>query len=142
MSEIAIQDCTVDRIVEWMDNLPQDLLHAGHGYWILYFVDPKGAFKFVGKWGAAFYQTDSRREARFLGGKALECRQEGNFSVQWHHHGEAKKDWLFWVGSEPSTDSGGTLSSGELCPDCKGSKQYVGLYSMTPCYTCQGGGPS
>ena len=67
----------------------------------------------------------------------------GQFEVQWEHEG-AKNEYYFRLDGEAGA-SMGTATPGASegpCPDCNGTKQYVGLYTVTPCYTCQGGGPA
>lgn len=141
-----------DLIVEWMNvSLPQDCI--GDGVFELYITPP--STKAVGSW-AYSSPTMSDSWKRSMAKMIVTCARDavekaspplswGAFKLVWRHE-LTTAWWAFQVDEEPSTSSGDAVSSAgpedPVCPDCKGSKQYVGIFETTPCYTCQGGGPS
>lgn len=132
-------------LMEWLDYLPQDYL----GDWglKLYVENNEGKQQGVAEWGpwsgplsgtkkklvasdVVVYATDVCAQAQ--------PRVSGFCELQWHRNG-AKKGCPFKVGGtlQPAYDTGNAITTSE-CPDCKGSKKYVGIHEITSCYTCQG----
>lgn len=148
MTVVTEADIVID-LVEWMDDhVPYDCLDAGEGQWVLHHLGMKEVSNRIGNrigsMSVSCYNSDKTTTASEMVQQAKRYHEKGYFELQWHHDGVIKGH-LFLLGDtlQPAYDTGNTIVVTDAeCPDCKGSKQYVGLYAITPCYTCQGGAPS
>lgn len=139
-----------DLIVEWLDELPQDRI--GDGKLELYAAPPATVVVWSSWQPITSSSTMSdpmklRMAARCVRHAESYLASHPSLSVfelVWSHEG-ITTGLSFQMPLVPWTNLEGTNSptvSSAVCPDCKGSKKYVGILETTPCYTCQGGGPS
>lgn len=127
-------------IVGWLNTLPQD--SVGDGSLTLHAFEVDDYSKFLRDWRRT--HTSSRMTRGEKGAVASNlvqrARQHGFlgedlYKVKWSNLGSDHscqfqiKEGVPMLKADTET---------KVCPDCKGTKQYVGLYAVTPCYTCQG----